>query len=269
MEWNNNAPYVLCLSHDVDRICKQWYHYGYYGIKQPIVQIKSLMEKLAGDEPYWNFERLMTLEDDFGVRSTFFFLNESRKEWSPNFMGRYNIQSGKVKRIIRELDQNGWEIGLHGSYDSYCNLELLRQEKAILEEIVGHSVVSTRQHHLNYDKRTWLIHKSIGIKYDSTMGYSQAVGKGQPLRTDENIVEMPITLMDTVALTEDVYEECCIVADTGGMVMLNFHQCHFNEVEYPRNVFMYKRLLEKAKKDGAWITNVRDAGEWLDKHFEK
>lgn len=268
MRWKNDAPYVLCLSHDVDRIKKQWYHYCFYGMKHPIIQIRSLTCKLRGREPYWNFKEVMELEESYGVRSTFFFLNESHKELSANFMGRYNIKSSKIIRIIKELDYRGFEIGLHGSFYAYNDECLLRDEKKELERILGHEVISTRQHHLNFDERkTWQIHNKIGLKYDSTMGYADRVGSEQAVRTECGIIEIPITLMDTVELTETVYEECCNIANDGGIVMLNFHQCHFNEIEYPNNVRIYKRFLSMAQENGAWITNVREVGEWLDERI--
>lgn len=268
MEWKNNAPYVLCLSHDVDRVKKQWYHYLFYGIKQPILQLKSLWKKINGIEPYWNFEKLMALENNYNVRSTFLFLNESHKELSANFMGRYNINSEKVKKIIKKLDLDGYDIGLHGSYFSYKDEDLLLKEKLNLECIVGHEIVSTRQHHLKFDKdETWRIHKKADLKYDSSIGYSDIVGEDSCFRTVEGIIEIPITLMDTVHLCENTYNKCCEVASKGGVVMLNFHQCHFNELEYPQNVAMYKRILEKAKQDGAWITNIKMLGDWLDERI--
>lgn len=268
MQWKDNAPYALCLTHDVDRIKKQWYHYCIYGLKHPIIQLKSLYERIKGKEPYWNFETLTALEEGYDAKSTFLFLNETHKELSANFMGRYNIQSPKVQAIIRELDNRGYEIGLHGSYYSYNKELLLKKEKDILEGILGHEVVSTRQHHLNIEENVTLkIHKKIGIKNDSSRGYSNKVGVDQLFIKEDGIIELPITLMDTVSITEDVYRECCSVADEGGLLMLNFHQCHFNETEYPDNVMMYRRLLDKAKNDGAWITNMKDVGEWLDERL--
>ena len=268
MQWKDNAPYALCLTHDVDRVKKQWYHYCVYGLKHPIVQLKTLCEKIKGKEPYWNFETLTALEESYGVKSTFLFLNESHKEMSTNFMGRYDIRSPKVQAVIRELDGKGYEIGLHGSYYSYNNESLLKREKDVLEEILGHKIVSTRQHHLNFDENiTWKSHEAVGIKYDSTKGYSDIVGIDQPSRARDKIIEMPITLMDTVNLAEDVFNECCSVADNGGLIMLNFHQCHFNEMEYPDNIRMYRRILDKARNDGAWIANMKEVGEWLDERI--
>ncbi len=268
IKWKNDAPYVLCISHDVDRVKKQWYHYLYYGLKHPFVQIRSFLTKISGKEPYWNFDELIELESKYNSRSTFFFLNESRRELSANFMGRYDITSDRIRNIIKKLDQEGFEIGLHGSFDSYNNLNLLKKEKEILESIVGHPVISTRQHHLNFQKEvTWKIQNGIGIKYDSTLGYSNQVGKELFFRTSEGLIEIPITIMDTVEMDENVYKQCCEQADNGGVVMINFHQCHFNKIEYPKNVDIYIRLLDKAKKDGAWIARVKDVGEWIDNHM--
>lgn len=268
MKWKHDAPYVLCLSHDVDRTAKQWYHYCYYGLKHPVVQIKSLVHKLTGKEPYWNFEEIMELEKSHGVRSTFFFLNESRWGMSADFMGRYKITAGRIVEMIQSLDKEDFEIGLHGSFDSYNNLDLFQKEKAVLEQIVGHQVVSARQHHLNFDaEKTWEYHKRTGIRFDSTVGYSDKIGTDPYRRTAEGIIEIPITLMDTVTLTESIFDECCNIAKDGGIIMLNFHQCHFNKLEYPRNVEVYTRLIKKAKCDGAWIANVRETGEWLDERI--
>ena len=72
IEWPNNAPYVLCITHDVDRVKKQWYHYLIYckyGIKKQAV---SLIEKLKGDEPYWNFEKIVELEKNMAQHLPFF-----------------------------------------------------------------------------------------------------------------------------------------------------------------------------------------------------
>ena len=127
--WKDNAPYAVCLTHDVDRVKKQWYHYLIYCNKGIGVQVISFFQKLKGDEPYNNFRRIAELEMSYGARSTFLFLNESHKEMATNFMGRYKITDPVVANAIIWLDSNGFEIGLHGSYYSYNNEELLRKEK--------------------------------------------------------------------------------------------------------------------------------------------
>lgn len=272
MIWKNDAPYVLCLTHDVDRMTKQWYHYLFYVRHGLGRQMKSLGEKIKGDEPYDNFRRIVDLEASYGAKSTFLFLNETHKELSVNFMGRYDIGSDRVQKTIRWIDEQGWEIGFHGSYYSYNNYELMKREKETLEKIVGHAVVSTRQHFLNRDETTWKIQKKIGLKYDSTIGNKQTTGEEFPLVpyfTSEGILEIPITVMDTVSMKNDtdvsnVCRACSKVSEKGGVVMLNFHQRQLRETEYPYVVKAYRRLLEKAAADGAWMTTMGELGAWCE-----
>ena len=48
-------------------------------------------------------------------------------------MRRYNIHESKLIDIIQKLNKSGWEIGLHGSYNSYKNKDRLAKEKRGLE----------------------------------------------------------------------------------------------------------------------------------------
>ena len=123
------------------------------------------------------------MENELGVKSTFFFLNESGKvnlfdtsTW--NLHGRlHDIKDPKVVKIIKKLHSGGWEIGLHGSFYSYNNLEMLRKEKKLLEEVLNDKVVGTRQHHLNLSiPETWKYHEKIGLKYDTSLGCKEDVG---------------------------------------------------------------------------------------------
>ncbi len=272
MIWKNNAPYVLCLTHDVDRMTKQWYHYIFYARYGIGRQLASLGEKMRGDEPYDNFKRIVDLEASYGAKSTFLFLNESHKELSTSFMGRYDIHSKRVRNVIRWIDKQGWEIGFHGSYYSYNNYELMKQEKDALEQIIGHPVVSTRQHYLNRDESTWQIQKRIGLKYDSTIGNKQTTGEDFPVLpywTKEGILEIPITVMDTVSMKNDaevskVQEACRKVSEKGGVVMLNFHQRQLRGTEYPFILKAYRGLLKRAKEDGAWIATMAELGGWCE-----
>lgn len=269
--WKDSAPYALCLTHDVDRIQKQWYHYIVYSKRGISSQLKSLSEKIKGNEPYNNFKYIAELEMSYGARSTFLFLNESHKEVSTNFMGRYKITAPAVVSAIKWLDLKGFEIGLHGSFFSYNNEGLLKKEKDILENIVGHPIVSTRQHFLNHDETTWQIQKNVGLHFDSTIGNKKTTGEDFPVfpyYTAEGILEMPITVMDSVSLeSEDdmktVLKACDSVAKRGGLVMLNFHQRQLRKTEYPYIVKTYKYLLEKAQKDGAWMATMGEIGSYI------
>ena len=148
----------LCLTHDVDRPYKTFHSVVYALRDRDPEHLRSL---LPGTNTFWTFERLMTLESELGVRSAFYFLNEDRlfrdrppREWLTKdgwrlFGGRYDLDDQRIVDLIAELDAGGWEVGLHGSYESPTDRQRLAAEKRTIERLVGHPIQGGRQHYLN------------------------------------------------------------------------------------------------------------------------
>lgn len=176
--WPNDKRFAVCLTHDVDEL-KNTYQYftrsvrhlksGEFG--RAGYHIKSFFsDKLFGRNPYWTFDDIMRIENELNVRSTFFFLNETAKvnilkpaTWI-HYARRYDFQKPKIAELIRELASKGWEIGLHGSYESYLDKDKLKEEKEYLEKILGSKVYGIRQHHLNMKiPETWKYQEGIGL----------------------------------------------------------------------------------------------------------
>lgn len=273
--------FALCLTHDVDRIY-QTYQPLYYGIRD--LDVGRLRDLWPRDDPYWQFDKIMQLEEELGVRSSFYFLNEQRlfgdrplrELFSPEswklYAGRYDIGSEDLREVIHELDAGGWEIGLHGSYDSYDDVGRLRTEKETLEEILGHDVVGGRQHYLNLDRtKTWEIHRQIGLKYDATLGSSETYGFEhghdvlQPLN-DEFIV-FPLTVMErtlmksTTSLQEakQKVEGLLEEARRNDAVMTAlWHPRFFNTDEFDGYQELYVHLVTTAGQMGAWIGSCKE-----------
>jgi peptidoglycan/xylan/chitin deacetylase (PgdA/CDA1 family) len=254
----------VALSHDVDRTRKHYQYFSYLAkslvkknFNDSSYQLKSLFGK---DEPYWNFPEIIRIEEDLGVKSTFFFLDESipfrlfdKKNWQLS-LGRYNIREKKIMGIMQYLDKNGWEIGVHGSYLSYNNEELLKKEKNNIEDIIGHQIIGIRQHYLNRDENTWKIHKKLGFKYDSTWGLTRGFGfkenKIAPFRPfNDDFLEIPLIIMDTPFMeTENHWEKYKSVINelekSEGILVINWHQRVFNEKEFPFYKDAYVRIIE-------------------------
>lgn len=273
LSWPGGKPFALCLTHDVDRFRKQWYHYFWnlaFGKSSIKKQARSLVEKLSGHDPYENFQWITKLEAALGVRSTFLFMDERIRKLHPNFMGRYKLHDPRIIKWIGDLDANRWEIGLHGSYESYRSRTLLGKEKDGLEAILGHEVVSTRQHHLLMDCQTFKIHASLGFKYDSTIGYSDKLnGELFPYRLPEGALELPLTAMDTMRLERDevinsIWEQFERTAREGGLMTLNFHQCRLNPIENPHLCRLYEHLLRRAKEMDAFIAPMEVIGRHIE-----
>jgi peptidoglycan/xylan/chitin deacetylase (PgdA/CDA1 family) len=226
-------------------------------------QFLSLKDK----NPYWTFDKFIEIEESYQIRSTVFFLNETIK-WNPLSIksfklakGRYKIEDPKIIEMIKFLDKNGWEIGLHGSYLSYKNQQLLEYEKKTLESIIGHTVIGIRQHYLNLSESTWAIQSNLGFKYDSSFGYTNDIGfknnKILPFKVNNGmLLEIPLVIMDTCFMQKknkwDLYTEFLDVCEAKNAVMvINFHQHVFSKFDFPGFEQAYIQLIEMALKRGA------------------
>ena len=275
--WPNGNKFAICLSHDVDRVRKSYQYLTYFIKTKNWYHIKSFFKK--DYEPYWNFEKIMKLENSYGVRSTFFFLNERKKlkiwkpETYPLSLGYYDINSEKVVNIIRKLDRGGWEIGVHGSYDSYKNKDLLIKEKRNLEKILNKRVFGIRQHYLNLEiPNTWILQESTGFKYDSSFGWNNKVGfRGErflpfkPINSDFLVI--PLTIMDTALFKnsknlKDAWKKVDdllkFAEKKGGLITILWHQRVFNDHEFYGWGYIYEKIIKEGLKRGAWFARCID-----------
>jgi hypothetical protein len=268
-------PFALCLTHDVDRPYKT-YQSLYYAItnREP----RHLLDVLPWRKPYWQFERIMDIESSLGVRSAFYFLDEQYllerplRSWiDPEawklYLGRYDIEDGAITDIIEALDSGGWEVGLHGSYESYRDEDRLRKEKQTLESILGHSVLGGRQHYLNLENpETWQRQSSVGLCYDTSLGSSATYGFQhgyKPFRPFDNeftvfpLTVMELTLPDPETEFEQAYEACeqllTEARDNNAAMTALWHPSYFSERDFPNYGQLYRQLIQRALEMGAWV----------------
>ena len=268
--------FALCLTHDVDRPYKT-FQAPYYAVKES--DPSHLRSLLTDERPYWQFDEVMALEEEFGVRSSFYFLNEKRlfrdkgpRDWvNPEswklFTGRYRVDDDEIADVIRRLDRGGWEIGLHGSYESYDDRERLRREKAVLERVLGDDVIGGRQHYLRLDRpTTWKHQRAIGLRYDATLGSNDGYGfdgRYDVIRPfDDAFVAFPLTVMErphveSADTIDEAWRECrrlLVEADENDAIMtVLWHPLYFNDDEFPGYTDIYERMIETAAEMGAWI----------------
>lgn len=283
----DDHPFALALTHDVDRVRKT-YQAVYYAVTRR--DPGSLLDLLPGRRPYWQFETVMDIESDLGVRSAFYFLDERSlfgdlppREWlSPKswrlYGGRYRVDEPAVADVIVELDEGGWEVGLHGSYDSYRDPDQIRREKRRLERILGHPVLGGRQHYLNLERPdTWKYQSAAGLRYDSSLGSSTEYGFGSgygPFRPfDDGFVVFPLTLMEKTlpavetdperawAVCEDLLHEA---RENGAVMTVLWHPSFFYDGDHPNYGRLYRRLVERALEMGGWVGPPGDIYRSLD-----
>ena len=243
----------VSLTHDVDRTVKtyQYFTHTLRAIKKGALRkaIYHMTSWSKRNQVYWNFEDIMEIEDSFGIRSSFFFLIESFpfRLWQPKSwklsLGRYKIDEPRIAEVIKKLDEGGWEVGLHGSWASYNNLELLIKEKTKLDDILGKGVIGIRQHYLNMHGDTWLLQKQAGFLYDSTWGYTTRVGfkdnKIKPFAPfNDNFIVYPMAIMDSCYMGSNERKKLLIdlIEETiknNAILVINWHSNNYNTKDYP------------------------------------
>ena len=314
--WPNNAPFAICLTHDIDHVSSS---------AHPNIAINNLSKKLmfstsinaknqirlqllkqylkkiitnVKSNELWCYEKWLELEASLGYKSTFFVFARpsSTKElsiydcdYTPNNEIVFDGIKMKVKDFWKELHQRGFEVGLHGSYNSYNNELILKKQKEIIEESIGAEVISTRQHFLHYDiHKTPETHKRTGIKVDSSLGFNRAIGfragTSFPYEIlDENgngsgVWEIPQIIMDGALFTPNALELNVDLAVThslkimdhveqvGGCLTLNFHPEYINNEKYWTT---YKLILQEAKRRGAYNDTVGGIYNYIQNNFKK
>jgi hypothetical protein len=206
----------IFISHDIDSISK--YNDKFYRkLASSIIREKNIKKSLSliggnfkyilnpKNDPYWKFEYFLELEKKYGFRASYYFMSGGETTKDNN----YSIKNKKLKRIFNELKEYKNEIGIHGSYNSYNNENVLKHEVDKLENEVNMKIYGIRQHFLRFNiKETWRIHKELGLKYDSTVGYAENIGfrcgtcsqfKIYDLNEEQELDywEIPLIIMDT------------------------------------------------------------------------
>ena len=290
--WPDGKSFAVCLTHDVDELTKT-----YQWLSRPLRffihgdftrfngQVRSLMQKLKGHEPYYTYDDIINIEKSLGVKSTYFILKETgnvslrlKKTWYLYGRNR-SFQSPEMVALIHRLLANGDEIGVHGSYFSYKDPELFNRETRELEQVTGERLTGNRQHNLNMDiPRTWEYHVRAGLTYDTSLGFKDTIGfrwgTAFPFHPNNGketlpLLEIPLTIMDVcLDSCQEKERECLHLADVvescHGVLTLLWHPPIFNRLEYPGLRDIYIRINQYCLEKGAWIGRAKDISEWSD-----
>jgi peptidoglycan/xylan/chitin deacetylase (PgdA/CDA1 family) len=268
--------FALCLTHDVDRPYKGIQGLYYALRDRRLHHLRSLRPET---NPWWTFEHITDIERGLDVRSAFYFLREphllrdrSPREWLRPYrwkehLGRYDPSTPEMADLIRELDRDGWEIGLHGSLGSHRDVDRLRQEKEVLEEVLGREVHGGRQHWLRHDgPSTWERQAAVGLRYDASLGSSERVGfyNGYDVCRpfEDEFVVFPLTVMDKALArrAEDLADARRIceallteARENEAVMTVLWHPRFFSEQDFPEQADLYRHVVERALDMGAWV----------------
>lgn len=146
-----------------------------------LLGIKNVLSRLEIKcaDPCDTFEWLMDESDKAGVRSEFYFIPSNGLDPKD---ADYQIDNPKIIELLRSIKSRGHIVGLHPSYATYCDPDLMTHEVAALKNAVYQagfvqSEIGGRMHFLRWHhEKTPTALIQAGVSYDSTMGYADYPG---------------------------------------------------------------------------------------------
>lgn len=270
--WPEGKRYAVALSHDVDACAVSLRHslktHRDLIRKRPYDLtriVKRTLDLVIRPDFSDNFASIIEYERRLGVGSAFFF---------GSLFNDYNISNPKITATARYVRDQGWELGLHPSYNAYSDSERLRREKQSLEGCIGKNIDGIRHHYWrmdeHYAENTLLIHNRIGFQYDSSLAFNDDIGfrRGlalpyHPFHLEEGVLdllEIPPTVMDGAVLYENVFQSVDDamakvlkhlrnVKLNEGLAVLGWHNYIWRDHWYPYWGVVYRRVLESLVED--------------------
>ena len=289
IDYPDDRPFAVCLTHDVDdvyppvheRALSALYSAGHLDIRDAA---RQLFWEAGGPahSPYMNFGEIMRLEEEYGARSSFYFLATDRD------VRRFRYDVEDLGGPMGEIVDRGFEVGLHGGYYSYADPGAIGDEKKRLERVLNRRVVGYRNHYLKFRiPETWEYLANAGFRYDATIGNNRVIGfknglchpfKPFDVRTGReiDIIELPMVLADFTLMTAKlnprrIWEVAKSLIDgveaSGGVATLLWHNDVFGCSFRKDWVRVYRKVLAYCREKNAWMTSGDHIAEWVRKAY--
>lgn len=298
--WPAGKSYAVLLTHDTDGVCLlQTRALAIAGVKGIVQRNRPEMQAFlegchrkvtGGTDPYFNFAPWADFERALPARSAFYLYMQSKGVPGNIHNPAYRLDKTHKKwRIVHELVEQGWEMGLHASMHALSNETFLQAEKKDLEDFLGIPVTGNRCHywHLNWRDPEESFQRLVntGFRYDSSMAWRNSVGfrSGTSLpyypfdslhAQGFKLLEIPTAIMDGHLFEYPVQTDphslfASIVKQVkkyGGVLNLNWHTETWVDRFYYTGwrSFLVSELRELASLNEAWFATPGELTEhWL------
>jgi hypothetical protein len=189
----------------------------------------------------------------------------------------------KVKEVMAFLRQDGFDVGLHGSYFSALQEGLLAEQKNTLETAIRAPVATTRQHWLHLQVPwTFSLQERAGFQADTTLGFNRNIGfrAGTSLpffvydrnqQKQLNLLEVPLVVQDGALIGANaleyspekaldvVKEVAARIKNVQGCLTLLFHPDIFQK---PGLAPLYRSIIDYCLGQNAWVTDLNSIQSW-------
>jgi len=229
------------------------------------LRLRRVADRFRANDPYDQFEYLSKLFRSLGIESRWFIMCAKRGAYDKIISYRNPAYQDRVKSLASDFD-----LGIHPSYASNSNPELISSERLALESVIGRPVGISRQHYLRMSlPDTYKALIKSGIREDYSMAFHDRVGfRASTCRPfywfdvmADNFTELKIIPFQVMDITLRKYMDLDpggafsktaaivdTVRDVNGTFVLLWHNSSFYEEEgWGGYSELYTRILNYAK----------------------
>lgn len=286
LRWNGNKRFAVVLSHDVDFIPSTTgdvLKKGAQSLLRSVVRHQSPLDacRVSGaflrnidrrENPYRRIPHMIARERARNVRASY---QIAVARHHPNDVN-YSVDDPGVVRYLRTIQDNGFEICLHGSYLSTEIPGAYEQEAARIRECFG-EVTGSRQHYLSFRQETlFRAQERAGIQFDMSLGYADQIGFRSgfsfpffPYCFDEdrpyNVLQISLFLMDVTLrgymgfgpdeALKRIQEQLGALARTGGCGSVVWHPILFGDARDPGYGPLFWKLIDEVEDRNGLATD--------------
>lgn len=178
-----HAPFTFLPTYDID-IAYAYRNHSFLkntiGLSKDLgtADFKSCFKRLfamigVGSDPFDTYQWLDELHQKYNLHPYYFFLlAEKRKGYDKNLSPDTNAMQQLIKQHAAKYD-----VGIHPSWQSGDDINLLKKEISLLENISGDNITGSRQHYIRMTlPDTYRLLIENGITEDYSMGYGSING---------------------------------------------------------------------------------------------
>lgn len=258
-------PSRVFLSHDIDSVYGAYREDGFAALRQgrPAKTAQLILNAAVGRPDWLNMDRIMDLEDEQGMRSTFYWLVCRGRLNAREANADYDIHDPRVRRTIERIHERGWENGLHKSISPLSAREEVTR--------LGFVPAGNRYHYLKFripDAFREL--EDAGIQLDSSLGFAECPGfrnsyasPFQPYDIEHDrpfsLVEVPLHVMDGtfhsyMRWSPDHARDWILDFVTrhrhGKVITILWHNTFFGDLKYRGYLAVYRAVLTHLRELG-------------------
>jgi len=164
-EWKSQ----LLLGHDIDELYSGFLQDGFWALKNK--QFKKLLQvvfkQIIGQPTWRNIDQLLAINDEYDVKSTFFWLVENGKGQDGIDNSDYNVK--REEKLLLKVEQQGSVNGIHKSSKALSFSYEMGKSDLIKP--------FNRYHFLRFSvKDAWTKMDQEGILMDTSLGFAEHYG---------------------------------------------------------------------------------------------